>query len=240
MLKKLYKHAHYFAYDLRNFMGYMDGLPAETISVDNFKLKNGVDHGSLLFHSEKTHTKLYIKVYEKVARLGGKNVYDEFYQHVVSAKDSKTSDDQFKMVFDWLDTVPQDTYIESPQYSPKAVNDEEINQEIAQYYGKSLVTSQYIPAIYTLLPKILSGEIFDVNNNIGNNGKIISNDVVQQIRRTFKRAIIDCLDIDGNNPFLKKQVSHGGKKTQKLKIKKIKSHKKKLLRHKTRHTVNRL
>ena len=147
---------------------------------------------------------------------------------------------EFDIIFNWFDMVLNDEYINESSL-PIVVDDNKIQQEIAQYTSKNLTSSPYIPLVFTLLPKILSGEIFNSdNNNTGTNGRIISDDVVQQIRRTFKRAIIDCLDIDGTNPFYKKQVSHGGKKTQKLKIKKIKSHKKKLLRHKTRNTVNRL
>jgi hypothetical protein len=83
--------------------------------------------------------------------------------------------------------------------------------------------------ISELLPRIFE------NNFPGKpaNGTTVTvdKDKIFKLRKTFKNAIVTLLEDDTLN---------GGGSTHKLKIKKRKTHRKKLLRHKSRNTINRL
>lgn len=95
---------------------------------------------------------------------------------------------------------------------------EEIQKAIIDYNGTNTTG-----AIFTLLPQILQD---NVPENTKGTTKNIDKAVIKQLRTTFKKAIKSVME-DGS---LK-----GGKNS-----KKQKTYKKKLLRHKSRNTINRL
>jgi hypothetical protein len=109
-----------------------------------------------------------------------------------------------------------------PTLATKAKTPEEIRNAIIDYNGTNTTG-----AIFTLLPQILEGKV-PQNENPKGIAKNLDPALITQLRRTFKKAITAVI----TDSSLKVK---GGKNT-----KKRKTHKKKLFRHKSRNTINRL
>jgi hypothetical protein len=221
-LKKVYTNPLYLAYDLRNFMGITDIIIKQpmTMTGKNFTLKNGIMHNSYLKNEfGDNNPPIYQKLYTKSVNFE-KNKYESFYKKIEES--TGNPDDKWNMVFDWINEHKQNT-----SSITKEIKDDEVEEEIGQLLNKTVSSAQYIPTIFTLLPKILRGD--ELQTAKGQyNGKTLNKNIQAKIRKTFKEAI--------NSLNLMK----GGKKTHKLKIKKRKTYKIKSLRHKTRNAINRL
>jgi hypothetical protein len=100
---------------------------------------------------------------------------------------------------------------------------QEILEEIKNYNGSSPNR-----AIFTLLPQILEGNVPEKESPTGTNMVNLDPALITQLRRTFKKAITAVITDTS-------LIVKGGKNT-----KKRKTHKKKLFRHKSRNTINRL
>jgi hypothetical protein len=225
-LIKLYKIPKNLAYDLRNFQG-IKGMSPDSISIDGFPLKNADDkknpnHSSYLFYKEnQTMTDLYRKIYTNVGRKI--DDYRDFYTKFIELKDIITK--QWEMIFDWIDKPSEQ---KAEKYSSNEIGEKDVEEEILGYIGRTSAGKPYIKTIFTLLPKILRGDDLWHHENGSSTGRVIRKDVLNKIRSTFKQAIDSLKEM------------RGGKKTHKLKIKKRKTHKKRLFRHKTRNAINRL
>jgi chemotaxis protein histidine kinase CheA len=218
-LKDLYELSVNLAYDLRNFMG-VDNLKAEDHTVRGVKLNNGQMHKSFFLNFNNSQQgSFYQKLYNKIAVRDYNTFYTDF-----GKKNSEP--DKWNFIFTWLENG-QVSKTPAPTKS-KEIDNKQVENEIAQYLGKQVVTSPYISTIFTLLPKILKGEDYLTKTHPDQNGRMIPKETIDQIRKTFKEAI------DSLNSV------KGGKKTHKLKIKKRKTYRKKLFRHKSRNTINRL
>jgi hypothetical protein len=112
---------------------------------------------------------------------------------------------------------------EPPPSATKDKTEQEILEEIKNYNGGSAIR-----AIFTLLPQILEGNVPEKESPTGTNMVNLDPALITQLRRTFKKAITTVI----TDTSLKVK---GGKNT-----KKRKTHKKKLFRHKSRNTINRL
>jgi hypothetical protein len=110
-----------------------------------------------------------------------------------------------------------------PPSATKDKTEQEILEEIKNYNGSSPNR-----AIFTLLPQILEGNVPEKESPTGTNMVNLDPALITQLRRTFKKAITAVI----TDSSLKVK---GGKNT-----KKRKTHKKKLFRHKSRNTINRL
>ena len=222
-LKKLYINPLYLAYDLRNFMQIEHIIIKQpmTMTGKNFTLKNGIMHSSYLKNEvgENNNPPIYQKLYNKSVKFE-KNNYENFYKKIEEL--TGNPDDKWNNVFDWINKHKQNT-----SSITKEITDEAVEEEIGQLLNKTVSSAQYIPTIFTLLPKILRGD--DLQTAQGQYyGRTLNRAVTEKIRKTFKEAINSLNSIKG------------GKKTHKLKIKKRKTYKRKSFRHKTRNAINRL
>jgi len=118
---------------------------------------------------------------------------------------------------------------QAPKQQPEPIPFKEVKTAISDY----MATRGYsINFTFEFLPLLLANSLPDIEDP-KDEDKTTNMDpkIVFQLRKTFRDAIVKLISDKNLN---------GGGSTHKLKIKKRKTHRKKLLRHKSRNTINRL